>query len=154
MSDPKDSSYTILKELGLVIQCHTREISPEKGKYSRLKIYLDQDYDKKFMLLVDIRTTNFVSKTSELDIHLYADFLIEMQQNYGCNRTAVLTDNPAQVANSMRIISILKDYGMDCHIFSTLGAASNWLGIYNKDRLKVAESLQVLTQTLSASFIL
>lgn len=147
MSACKDCDYTILKDIGLVIQYQTGDICPHKEKQFKHNIYLDKNYNKTFMFLVDIRTTNFIS--TEADIKMYTNFIIEMYKNYGPSRTAILTNTPLQVANATRITSVLIDKGMDYYIFSTLKSACNWLGISYRDTLIVAENLRSLKHKLS-----
>ncbi len=134
--------YTILREIGLVLQVHRFEITIECFKNIKLEIMKDPRFEREFMFLVDIRDT--YGDVSVEETTAYGKFVAENMATENKVRLSLLTDDPEHVAKGHVFKWMLDSSNLDYEIFTTLEASLNYLNISIKDSNLVKNELDKL----------
>jgi len=130
-------SYKIIKEKQLVIQCHRGLLNLLNAVKLKQEIYHAPQFEHGYKFLIDIRDSDFYS--NQVELTEYSNFIMKNTVNKPHTRTAILTNNPSQVARSLLIIIPLKEKKMAYKLFSTLEAAVVWLGLKKDDVLTIQD---------------
>lgn len=119
--------YSILKDIGLIIQYHQNNITLNKMKQLKTDIINDKDFNPKFGFIVDIRNANV--NLTENELLEYGNWVRENLKLTGLMRLVLLTSTPDQVTKT--IIFSLNENISPLHYktFSTLAASIKWLTI-------------------------
>jgi len=123
--------YSIIKEIGLVIQLHRFEITIEYLKNIKQKILKDPDFEPHYTFLIDIRDTYgtvSVEETTE-----YGKFVTQTMETGNQVRLALLTNNPEHVAKGSIFRWMTAKSNLEYGIFTTVEGGLNWLNVSNKD---------------------
>jgi len=130
--------YKILKDVELVIQYYKDDITLDDIKRLKINLINDIDFNSNFKLLIDIRKARY--KLTVKEIEELVDFVSVKLKDKSLKRTAFLTSTPLQVAKTS-IYILNKNIGSGHYkIFSTIEAASHWLGI-DLNKIDVVSSI-------------
>jgi hypothetical protein len=119
--------YSILKEVGLVIQFHQNKLTFEGIKKLKSDIINDKDFNPYYVFIIDVRKAEIIMTRTELED--YGDWVVENLKLKGLRRLALLTENPDQVVKSTIYTLNVKVSPLNYNIFSSLEGAIPWLNI-------------------------
>ncbi|MBN2348087.1 MAG: hypothetical protein JXJ22_04580 [Bacteroidales bacterium] len=101
----------------------------------------DPDFDPNFNSILDIRNIeNTFSKDIKNDLEKFSKIIKTLQSVTKRRKAAIITCKPSQVAGSTWY-QLIDDRGIDYKVFSTLEAATEWLGINEIDLKNIDFSL-------------
>lgn len=148
----KTVTYSILKDIGLIIQYHEVLYSIEEASEIKLKFRQDKDYNPSFPILVDMRNTviklkandlieygNWINKTFKSDKILIAPV-----------KVVLLTSKPDQVAYSTIFTTNKNLKNLNYTIFSTLTTSLEWFNINMKHINTIENEIKKLSQELNS----
>jgi hypothetical protein len=126
-------NYYILKDKNLVIEI-LRGIFDISDFINLKKTESeDPDFDPNFNAILDIRNVeNAFSKEIRNDLENYLGIIKTLQHVTKRRKAAVITFKPSQVAG-ITWYQLMDDRGIDYKVFSTLKAATEWLGVSEID---------------------
>lgn len=127
------SSFLILKNFNLVIECHKGEL--DLASFIKFKKQLSQHPDFTPNLNCFICFKKVIFNTSSSDIEDYISFLKENSSVFGKRKIALITDTPNQVVSTTLYKTLQENLNQSVEIFSTNEKAIEWLNIskFSKD---------------------
>lgn len=119
--------YSILKDIGLIIQYHQNNITKNKMKQLKSDIINDKDFNPKFGFIVDLR--NATINLTENELIEYGNWVKENLKLTGLMRLVLLTSTPDHVMKTIIFSLNEKISPLHYKTFSTLAASIIWLNI-------------------------
>lgn len=133
--------YYILKDKKLVIEILKGDFDLTDFLNLKRKEALDPDFDPNYNSILDIRNVrNAFSKEIRDDLKEYKGIIDTVVSITGLKKTAVVTSKPAQVAGIMWY-QMIDGRNIEYKAFSSLEAASMWLGVSDIDLEKIDPAL-------------
>jgi hypothetical protein len=121
--------YYILKDKNLIIEILRGRFDLSEFINLKKSESEDPDFDPNFNSLLDIRNIkNAFSKEIRDDLEKYLGLIKTIQHVTKRKKTAVITGTPSQVTG-ITWYTLIDDRGIDYKVFSTLKAATEWLGV-------------------------
>jgi hypothetical protein len=121
--------YYILKDKNLIIEILRGSFDLSEFINLKKSESEDPDFDPNFNSLLDIRNIkNAFSKEIRDDLEKYLGLIKTIQHVTKRKKTAVITGTPSQVTG-ITWYTLIDDRGIDYKVFSTLKAATEWLGV-------------------------
>ncbi len=120
-------TFSLIEELGLVIQCHKGIVNGESLKQVKLSVLKHPSFNRHFKFLVDLRDTEIVMTNEELIE--YELWLVNHPDLSKIQQFAIYTNSTSQVERAFEYIKNtgirIDHYG----IFTSLASAMGWLQI-------------------------
>ena len=137
------SKYVILKELNLIIECHSGILDADSFIDFKKSIALDPLFLPNLNYFVHLKKVTFSTKLEDID--KYIKFLESNSKTYGNRRVALITDTPNQVVSTTMFKMLQQNKVQSVEIFSTSESALEWLNVnFNKKEiLKVLAELKL-----------
>lgn len=139
------NSYKIIKELNLIVQYLSGNVSISVVKEHMRNLSLEPDYSKYYDTIIDLRDSNFNIIID--DVAEFADFVSFELEVIGNRKTVYLTNKPNEVVLTTLLSKTLKNTEIDFLICSTEEAAIKFL---NKEGLN-KEILDVLIREIKTT---
>ena len=121
--------YSILKDIGLVIQYHQNNITKNKMQQLKSDIINDKDFNPKFGFIVDLR--NATINLTEDELLEYGNWVKENVKLTGLMRLVLLTSTPDHVTKTILFTLNENISPLQYRTFSTVEASIKWLNIDN-----------------------
>lgn len=148
----KTVTYSILKDIGIIIQYHEVLYSIEESSKIKIKFKKDEDYDPSFPILVDMRNTTIKLETD--DLIKYGNWINKTFKSdkiqISPTKVVLLTSKPDQVAYSTIFTSNKNLKSLDYGIFSTLRASLEWFHINEKHMGTIKDEIERLSEQLNS----
>jgi len=132
--------YRILPNIKTVVEYYSGEIFVEDLFEIKKEISKQHDYSPNYNLIMDLRDTDL--KMDQSDVLKYIEFVKSSSRIKGERNSALLTEKPNEFVVATLFGLINKDLPINTSVFTTLGAAVNWL--FNSFR-----NFSVLEKTLN-----
>jgi hypothetical protein len=134
-------NYYILKDKNLIIEILRGSFDLSDFVNLKKKESEDPDFDPNFNSILDIRNIeNEFSQEIRKDLENYLELIKNIQPVTKRKKTAVITHTPSQVTG-ITWYMLINDRGIDYKVFSTLKAATEWLGVSEIDLKSIDPSL-------------
>lgn len=134
-------NYYILKDKNLIIEILRGSFDLSDFVNLKKKESEDPDFDPNFNSILDIRNIeNEFSQEIRKDLENYLELIKNIQPVTKRKKTAVITHTPSQVTG-ITWYMLINDRGIDYKVFSTLKAATEWLGVSEIDLKSIDSSL-------------
>ncbi|MDE5416487.1 hypothetical protein L3049_00605 [Labilibaculum sp. DW002] len=135
--------YSILKDVGLIIQYHQNNITKERMKQLKSNIINDKDFNPKFGFIVDIRKAKV--NLTENELLEYGNWVNENLKLTGLMRLVLLTSTPDHVTKTI-IFSLNENISpLQYKTFSTLAASVKWLNIDLENLDFIEKEIEILS---------
>lgn len=148
----KTVTYSILKDIGLIIQYHEVLYSIEEAREIKIKFRQDKNYNPSFPILVDIRNTVVNLKSNDLIKH--GDWINDTFKSDKILiepvKVVLLTSKPDQVAYSTIFTNNENLKNLNYTIFSTLKASLEWFNISKKHTHTIEMEIERLSEELNS----
>ena len=133
--------YYILKDKNLIIEILRGSFDLSDFVNLKKKESEDPDFDPNFDSILDIRNIeNEFSQEIRKDLENYLELIKNIQPVTKRKKTAVITHTPSQVTG-ITWYMLINDRGIDYKVFSTLKAATEWLGVSEIDLKSIDSGL-------------
>jgi hypothetical protein len=133
--------YYILKDKNVVIEILRGNFDISDFVNLKKSESKDPDFDPNFNSILDIRNIeNAFSQEIRSDLENYLELIKTIQHVTKRKKTAVITHTPSQVTG-ITWYTLIDDRGIDYKVFSTLKAATEWLGVSEIDLKNIDPSL-------------
>ena len=137
--------YKIIPELGLIIECCIGNVDIPITIEMKKKEIEDPEFSASYNKIVDFRRfTSFISNTNIETINSLIDFLEATNNKDNKIKVALLTDEPNQVVVSHILKTRSKNLSIYFEVFSTLNAASVFVGLNYNETKSIEETIQNL----------
>ncbi len=134
-------NYKIFTDKKLVLEYFCGNLSWKDLMENKRKLALEKNYDPTFNIIDDVRDAFIVY--SEDDIIKFADLINSTKKLNGNRKTAILTDTPNQLINSITLDTV-KHTPFKLKTVSTLEAATKWVNAVSSDFQFIKASLDEL----------
>ncbi|NOR28961.1 MAG: hypothetical protein GQ540_10595 [Lutibacter sp.] len=134
-------SYKIIPEKKLVLEYFCGNLVWDDLINNKKKLALEKNYNPTFNIIDDVRDAFVVYK--EENIVEFVELLRNNSELYGIRKTAILTDTPNQLINSITLDTV-KNTPFKLKTVSTLLTATKWVNASPSDFKLVKDSLTEL----------
>jgi len=134
-------NYYILRENNLLIEILRGNFDLSDFVNLKKSESEDPDFDPNFDSILDIRNIeNSFSKDIRKDLEKFLSIIKTLQNVTKRRKTAIITSKPSQVAGGTWY-QLIDDRGIDYKVFSTLKAATEWLGVSDINLINIDAGL-------------
>ncbi len=142
------ANYIILPDLKLMVECYKGRLVANDAINYKKSLLRDKGYNPAFNIITDLRETEMQIKAEE-DLNELKGFLDFLKDTPVKRRVALLVDKPYQTA----LATLFKELGsltiIEYEVFSTLGAAINYIGFTINEYDLINEALLKLSRDTS-----
>lgn len=124
-------SYKIIPKKKLVLEYFCGNLVWKDLIENKRKLVLEETYNPTFNIIDDVRDAFIVYK--EENIIEFVELLRNNAGLYGKRKTAILTDKPNHLINSVILDSLKKDLPINLKTVSTLHEAQKWTEVLQSD---------------------
>jgi hypothetical protein len=124
-------SYKIIPEKKLVLEYFCGTLTWKDIVNNKKKLVLEKEYNPTYNIIDDVRDA-FATFTEE-GINEFVKLLNTHKGLYGNRRSAILTNTPNQIVNSVMLDSLKKDLPINFKTVSTFIEAAKWVKVAHTD---------------------
>ena len=117
--------YRIHTKDRVIIETWPEEFEFKDYKEFKERELIDPDYDPNYNIVSDLRRLKM--GFNEKMIEMIVDFISQFPDYFIERKSAIITNSPEQVVNSVAYIQKIKSTPVDVNIFSTAEAAFKWV---------------------------